>query len=90
MKLYQLSWLLGSLSYIIGGVFRRFGWPQEEISLGIQGVAVFILLILPAGIGTVLGVMSLRRKEVKAGWAIGVIVLNIVMVLSGILHLFPG
>ena len=90
MKLYQLSWLLGSLSYIIGGVFRRSGWPQEEMSLGIQGVAVFLLLILPAGIGTVLGVMSLRRKEVKAWWAIGVIVLNIVMVLSGILHLFPG
>lgn len=89
MKLYQLSWLLGSLSYVIGGVFRRSGWPQEEMSLGIQGVAVFILLILPAVIGTVLGVMSLRRREVKAGWAIGVIVLNIVMALSGMLRLFP-
>ena len=31
-----------------------------------------------------------ERKEVKAWWAIGVIVLNIVMILTGILLLFPG
>jgi len=54
-----------------------------------QGLAVFLLVILPAGIGTVLGVMSLQRKEVKAWWAIGVIVLNIAMVLTGIFLLFP-
>jgi len=90
MKLYYLSWLLGMLSYIIGGVFRRSGSPQGEMSLGIQGLAIFLLLILPAGIGTVLGVMSLKRKEVKAWWAIGVIVLNIAMILTGILLLFPG
>ena len=90
MKLYQLSWLLGVLSYVIGGVFRRSGSPLGEMSLGILGLAIFLLLILPAGIGIVLGVMSLKHKEVKDWWAIGVIVLNIVMGLSGILLLFPG
>ncbi len=89
MKLYQLSWFLGTLSYVIGGVFRRSRSPLGEMSLGIQGL-VFLLVILPAGIGTVLGVMSLKRKELKAGWAIGVIVLNIAMILTGILILFPG
>ena len=89
MKQFQSSLILGTLSYIIGGVFRRSGSPQGEMSLGIQGLAVFLLVVLPAGIGTVLGVMSLKPKEVKAGWAIGVIVLNIAMVLTGILLLFP-
>ena len=90
MKPYYLSWLLGTLSYIIGGVFRRSGLPLGEMSLGIQGLAIFLLMILPAGIGTVFGAMSLKRKEVKAWWAIGVIVLNIAMILTGILLLFPG
>ena len=89
MKLFQLSWFLGILSYVIGGVFRRSGSPLGEMSLGMQGLAIFLLVILPAGIGTVLGVLSLQRKEVKAWWAIGVIVLNIAMVLTGILLLFP-
>ena len=90
MRLFQWSWLLGTLSYVIGGVFRRSGLPLGEMSFGIQVLAVFLLMILPAGIGTVLGMMSLKRKEVKSWWAIGVIVLNIAMVLTGILLLLPG
>jgi hypothetical protein len=89
MKLFYWSWLLGTLSYVIGGVFRRSGSPPGEMSIGIQVLAIFLLLILPAGIGAVLGVMSLKRKEVKSWWAIGVIVLNIAMVGTGILLLFP-
>ena len=77
------------LSYVIGGVFRRSGSPVGEMSIGIEGFAIFLLVILPAGIGAVLGVMSLKRKEVKSWWAIGVIVLNIAMVLTGILILLP-
>jgi len=88
MKPFQSSLILGTLSYIIGGVFRRSGSHLGEMSL-MQGLAIFLLVILPAGIGTVLGVMSLQRKEVKAWWAIGVIVLNIAMVLTGVLLLFP-
>jgi uncharacterized membrane protein len=59
------------------------------MSLVMQGLAIFVLVILPAGIGTVLGVTSLKRKEVKAWWAISFIVLNIAMVLTGVLLLFP-
>jgi hypothetical protein len=84
MKLFYWSWLLGMLSYIIGGVFRRFVSPPDEMSIGIQGVATFLLLIVPAGIGVVLGVMSLKRKEVNAWWVIAIIVLNIVIILRGI------
>ena len=90
MKLFQLSWFLGILSYVIGGVFRRSGSPLGGMSLGMQGLAIFLLVILPAGIGAVLGAMSLKRKEVKAWWAIVFIVLNITMIFTGILLLFPG
>ena len=90
MKLFQSSLILGMLSYIIGGVFRRSGSSLGEMSLGIQGSAIFLLVILPAGIGAVLGVMSLNRKEVKAWWAIGVVVFSIVMILTGIFLLFAG
>ena len=90
MKLFYWSWLLGMLSYVIGGVFRRSGLPPGEMSIGIQEFAIFLLVILPSGVGTVLGVMSWKRKEVRAWWAIGVIVLNIAMVGTGILLLFPG
>ena len=90
MKLFQSSLIVGFLSYIIGGVFRRAGWPRGEMSLGMQGLAIFLLVILPAGIGAVLGARSLKHKEVKAWWAIVFIVLNITMVLTGILLLFPG
>ena len=89
MKLYQWSWVLGTLAYVIGGVFRRAGWPMGEQSIGVQVLAIFLLMMLPAGIGIVLGVMSLQRREGKAWWAIGVMVLNIIMVLSGILLLLP-
>ena len=90
MKLYQLSWLLGTLSYVILGVFRRSESPVLGMSLGIPGLAAFLLLILLAGLGTVLGVISLNRREVKAWWAIGVIVLNIVMALNTIFLFFAG
>jgi len=89
MKLVQMSWLLGMLSYVIGGVFRRSGFPGE-ISMGMQALAIFLLLIVPAAIGSVLGMMSLKRKEVKPWWAIGTIVLNTAMIFTGILLLLPG
>ena len=88
MKPFQLSWLLGMLSYVVFGVFRRSG-SHLEISLWVKGLVALLLLILP-GVGIVLGMMSLNRKEAKAWWAIGAIVLNIAMVLTGILLLFPG
>jgi hypothetical protein len=89
MKLFQWSLVLGMWAYVLGGVFRRSWLPLADISFGIQGLAIFLLVILPAGIGTVLGAMSLKRKAVKAWWAIGVIVLNIAMTLTGLFLVFP-
>ena len=87
MKLFQRSWLFGVLSYVVFGVFRRSGTPLE-ISPGLQGLLALLLFMLPV-VGVVLGVMSLNRKEVKAWWAIAVIVLNVAMVGTGIFLLFP-
>jgi hypothetical protein len=53
-------------------------------------LAIILLLILPAGIGTVLDVMSKNCKEVKAWWPIGVIGLNMLMLFTGIFLLFAG
>ena len=92
MKPFQLSWLLGVLSYVILGVLRRSGLLEAETSLGTQRLITFLLLILSvsAGTGTVLGVMSWNRKEAKTWWAIGAIVLNLVVLLTVILRLFAG
>ena len=87
MKLFQLSWVFGVLSYVVFGVFRRSG-TSLEISPGLEGLATLLLLILP-GVGTLLGLMSLNRKEGKAWWAIAVIVLNVAMAWTGIFLLFP-
>ena len=90
MKLYQWSILLALSSYVIGGVFRRSESFPGELSVGIQILLILLLLILPAGLGAVLGVMSWKRKEVSPWLVVSPIVLNIVVVLTGILLLLPG
>jgi hypothetical protein len=90
MKLFQLSWFFGMLSYVILGVFRRSGLPAAGTSLGTQSLITFLLLILSGGIGTVLGMMSWNRKEVKTWWAIGATVLTLVMLLTVLISLFAG
>ena len=90
MKLIYLSWSLGMLSYILLGVLRRSELSVVERTVGIAASVLILLLMLLAVIGTALGVMSLKRKELKPWWAIGAIVLNIDMVLTGILLLSPG
>lgn len=89
MKLFTWSWYLGMLSYIFLGVLRRSGFPATGLFLGTPGVITLLLLFLLAGTGTVLGVLSWSRREVKAWWVISAIVLNIV-VLAGILLRFTS
>lgn len=89
-QLYQWSVLLGLLSYVIGGVFRRSESFPGELSMGLQMLVILLLLILPAGIGVVLGVLSWKRKEVSLWWAGGAIVLNIAVLLTSMLLLLPG
>ena len=90
MKLFQLSLTLGLLSNIVLGALTRSWSPLVEMSPGVQKLATILLLILLAGIGTVLGVMSKNRKEVKAWLSIGVIGLNMLMLFTGIFLLFAG
>ena len=89
-NLFQWSLTLGFWSTIALSVLTASWSPLVKMSLEIQQIAIALLLILPAGIGIVLGVMSLKRKELKPGWPITAIFLNIIGILTGILHLsFP-
>jgi hypothetical protein len=77
-------------SNVADSALRQSWSPLVKMSPGIQQLATVFLVILPAGIGIVLGVKSLKRKELKPGWAITAIVLNILGMLVGILLLsFP-
>jgi hypothetical protein len=89
-NLFQLSLTLALWSNIALSALTRSWSPPVDMSLRVQRLATLLLLILPAGIGIVLGVMSLRRKEWKPGWAISAVVLNSIGILAGIVHLsFP-
>ena len=89
-SLFQWSLTLGLWVGVASSALTQSWSPLVKMSPGIQQFAAFLLLILPSGIGIVLGGMSLKRKEIKPGWAITVIVMNIIGILVGILHLnFP-
>jgi hypothetical protein len=89
-SLFQWSLTLALWSNVGSGALRQSWSPLAKMSPEIQQFAAILLLILPSGLGLVLGVMSLKRKEWKPGWAISVIVLNMIGILVGILHLrFP-
>jgi uncharacterized membrane protein HdeD (DUF308 family) len=89
-NLFQWSLTLGLWSNVADSALTQSWSPLVNMSPGIQQLATVFLLILPAGIGIVLGVMSLKRKELKPGWAITAIVLNIIGMLLGIVLLsFP-
>ena len=90
MKLFTGSWLLGTLSYVFLGVLRRSGFPATGLFLGTPGVITLLLLLLSAGTGTVLGMLSWSRREVKAWWTISAIALNIVVLVGILLRLFGG
>ena len=89
-NLFQWSLTLGLWSNAADSALTQSWSPLVNMSPGIQQFAAVFLLIVPAGIGIVLGVMSLKRKELKPGWPITAIVLNILGMLVGFLHLsFP-
>ena len=72
------------------GVLRRFVLPVAENPLGTQSYIMFLLSILSAVTGVVLGVMSWRFKEAKAWLIISALILNIIMVLTGLFLLFSS
>jgi len=74
---------LATVSLIIFGLSVLFllVWTMSEsalvgMSVIAERVVTFALLVLPAAVGAVLGVMSLLRKEGQKGLAITGILLN--------------
>jgi hypothetical protein len=86
-NLFQLSLTMALWTNIAYALLTQSWSPLVQLSRANQRLATAILLILPTAIGIVLGVMSLKRKEWKPGWAISAIGLNILMLFVGILHL---
>lgn len=58
------------------------------MSAGMQWVVAILISLVPLT-GIVLGVLSWKRKELKVGWSIVVIVLNVVQFVLTFLRLFP-
>jgi hypothetical protein len=82
---------LASISLILFGVSIVFlvAWTAFEsalpgMSTATEQIITVVLLILPAGIGAVVGTMSLMYREGKTGLAITGIILN---TLFAIFHL---
>ena len=89
---------LAMVSLLLFGLSILFlvAWTVSESAfVGLSAIAeriiTFALLVLPAGIGAVLGLMSLRQWEGKAGLAITGIVLNTLFALFHLMILlFAG
>lgn len=71
-----ISLLMFVLSAILWVLLTVFESALVGMSTGSERILIFLLLVLPTGIGTVLGVMSLMRKEGRAALALAGIVLN--------------
>ena len=65
-SLARTSLLLFGLSVISRLALTILESALAEASLASQRVITFLSLVLPAGIGAVLGLMSLLRKESRA------------------------
>ena len=89
---------LASISLLLVGVSIVFllGWTMFESALTgmstvTERIVTVALLILPAGIGAVLGAMSLMHKEGKTGLAVTGIILNTLFALFHLMIvLFAG
>lgn len=70
------SFLLFGLSVLLLIVLTIFDPALARLSFSTQRVITFLLLVLPAGIGAVLGIMSLVYKEGRRLSVIASIILN--------------
>ena len=85
--LFQWSLAIALLSGFLARVLLQSESPLAAMSLGVQNLTAFLLSLLPLT-GIVLGVLSWKRKELKAWWIIAVLVLNAVQFLLIFLRLF--
>lgn len=76
LNLAGRSLFLFGLSIVLLIAFTLFESALVGMSLGMERLITFLLLVLPAGAGSVLGLMSLVRKEGQVWLAITGVVLN--------------
>ena len=70
------SLFLFGLSILLLGTLTAFEPALRGMSLPAERLVTFLLLVLPAGVGLVLGLLSLFRKEGRTWLAIAGILLN--------------
>jgi hypothetical protein len=70
------SLLLLGLSILLLVAWTNFESVLTGMSSGVERFITFLMLVLPATVGVILGILSLRRREGRAGMAITGIVLN--------------
>jgi hypothetical protein len=75
-NLLRGSWILFGLSILFWVALTLFEAALVTTSLSAERVITFLLLVLPAALGALLGIMSLLRKEGQIGFAITATVLN--------------
>lgn len=85
--LFQWSLTIALLSGVLARILLHSESPLAAMSLGVQSLAALLLSLLPLT-GIVLGVLSWKRKELKARWSLFVLVLNAVQFLLIFLRLF--
>lgn len=70
------SLLLFGLSVVLWILLTLFESALVGISLMLERGITFLMLVLPAALGVVLGMISLLRRDGRAGWAVAGVVLN--------------
>jgi len=76
LNLASGSLLLFALSVILWVLLTLFESALVGMSLTTERVISFLLLVLPAGSGVVLGIMSLTRRDRSAWPAVAGVLLN--------------
>jgi hypothetical protein len=76
MKLTGISLILLLLSVLLSGAVTLFESALAPLSTGAERLLTFLLLVLPAGTGCVLAVMSLTRRQGRAWLAITLVTPN--------------
>jgi hypothetical protein len=90
-NLAGISLLLFGLSIVFLLALTLFESALVGMSPGAERLLSFLLLVVPAGVGVILGVISLTRREGQAWLAIAGIVLNALYALFHLLVLlFAG
>ena len=91
LSLAGRSLLLFGLSVVLLVALTLFESALVGMSLGAERLITLLLLVLPATMGSVLGVMSLVRREGRAWLAVTGVVLNALFALFHLMIvLFAG